>query len=58
LGSTGSMTGPVLVTLVCILLAQLDTSLNAHVLIIPFVPHVGLINALESEFAHYEDDFT
>jgi hypothetical protein len=26
---------------ICIILAQLDISLHAHVLFIPFVPHVG-----------------
>jgi hypothetical protein len=43
---------------ICILLAQLDISLHAHALFTPFVPHVGVFNALERVIAHYEGDYT
>jgi hypothetical protein len=41
---------------ICILLAKLGTSFHARALIVLFVPHMGVINALEREFAHYESD--
>jgi hypothetical protein len=43
---------------ICILLAQLDISLHAHVLFTPFVAHMGVINALERVFTRYEGDYT